>query len=574
MPRLGLTDKELLLDARAATWAGLRVVVVDVETTGLNVTTSRIVSVALAEILAGRVLASYATLIDPGMDRIDAVGIHHLTVETIRAAAAPPFPAVAPTLLDRLTPRDAETVILAGHNVVFDALMLHHELARIGTQLPPILLLDTKTLAAHAGVAADNLATLAGNLGLHPTDTHSAVSDAHTTADALLLLADRLREADPTLRIEDLTVEFEPTIRLDRAGSIRRSRKQPPPLTAQHQQAHGKDLTRKRTREAALSVCLAEDCEELVTRVEDAVTTPRSAATVAEWVWGQLDRDDITRATRGRLLSALAVTLARTNDGPLIRAYFDALTNALPTYGTCDEDDQCDRCADPNSKRSCRFQTVRYALIHAFLTRDGQPDPDRAEEFLPYRDPTMKHSSGRPRTGWFGQLVRAGDLDAAGYGAQAAASIGTSSRRTGRELTLLRQAWAAGSRNAKLADQLSKVLLVTPAPDLSRAHLDEALAVCDEALTHQNGQDGRVWDSLRERRNRILIKSYAKTRQPAQAVRNKRPARASRYLPSTIQPVTQPTTQASTPKSPNTSRKRTGADPSQDTVSRTRRRSK
>ena len=36
-----------LLDARAATWAGLRVVVADVETTGLNVASSRVVSIAL-----------------------------------------------------------------------------------------------------------------------------------------------------------------------------------------------------------------------------------------------------------------------------------------------------------------------------------------------------------------------------------------------------------------------------------------------------------------------------------------------------------------------------------------------
>lgn len=69
---IGLTAKEQLLDARAATWAGLRVVVADVETIGLDVASSRVVSLALAEIQAGRVLAGYATLIHPGLDRIGA----------------------------------------------------------------------------------------------------------------------------------------------------------------------------------------------------------------------------------------------------------------------------------------------------------------------------------------------------------------------------------------------------------------------------------------------------------------------------------------------------------------------
>lgn len=136
MARRGISEKERLLDARAATWAGLRVVVVVVEPTGLNVTRSRVVSVALAEIQAGRVLGGYATLVDPGLDTIGASSIHHITVDTIKTAAAPTFASVAPVLLDRLTARDSETVLLAGHNILFDALMLNAELDRLGLALP------------------------------------------------------------------------------------------------------------------------------------------------------------------------------------------------------------------------------------------------------------------------------------------------------------------------------------------------------------------------------------------------------------------------------------------------------
>lgn len=539
---IGLSAKEQVLDARASTWAGLRAVVADVETTGLNVASSRVVSIALAEIQAGRVLGGYASLVDPGLDRIGASDIHHITTDTLRAANAPAFTTVAPILLDRLTERDDETVLLAGHNVVFDALMLHAELTRLDQALPAIGLLDTKVLAARAGMPASSLSELAKTLGLVSIDEHTAVSDAHITASALLLLADKLRDTEPDLRIEDLATVFDPSVRLSRTG-LRRGRNDPPPLTYEHQKAHDADLTTARVRNTALDVCLTEECVELVSRVEDAVTTEKVAETLADWCWQQLDRDDITRATRGRLLTALATAVGRSDDGDLIRAYFDAVTEALPAYGACTPGNACDRCADPDSTRTCRFTAVRYHLIAVFLTRDNELDEERAEAFIPYHDPAKPRGRGRPATGWFGQLVRAGDLDAAGYGAQLAAQAGAQSRRSGREVTLLAQAWNAGSRNAKLADQYSKRLLVTTPGDATRSHLDAALDVCNAAIATQSDATGRVWDRLRERRDRIIVRQYAKPRTPPATTRNKRPARVNRY-------TVPPEPPASTPAKP------------------------
>jgi len=63
---------------------------------------------------------------------------------------------------------------------------------------------------------------------------------------------------------------------------------------------------------------------------------------------------------------------------------------------------------------TCRYLAVRYHLIAAFLARGNELDEERATAFLPYRDPTKRYKAGRPPTGWFGQLVRRGDLDAAG----------------------------------------------------------------------------------------------------------------------------------------------------------------
>jgi hypothetical protein len=155
---------------------------------------------------------------------------------------------------------------------------------------------------------------------------------------------------------------------------------------------------------------------------------------MAEWCWGQLARDGITRASRGRLL---------------------------------------DRCADPDSTRICRF--------------------------------------------------------AAGYGTQLAAQAGAQSRRSGRELTPLAQAWNAGSRNAKLADQCSKRLLVTAPSDATCSHLDATCSHLDAAIATQGGATGKVWDRLRERRDRIIIRQYAKPKTPPATTRNERPARVNRY---------------------------------------------
>lgn len=521
------SGKEALLDARAATWAGLRTVVVDVETTGLDVGSSRVVSVALAEIQSGRVLGGYASLVDPGIDRIGASHIHHITSETLRAAAAPTFAVVGPLLLDRLRPRNGETVLLGGHNVVFDALMLNAELERTGQSLPAIGLLDTKVLAARAGVPATNLAELAEALGLTSGDAHTAVADAHTAADALLLLADRLREAEPGLHVEDLATVFDPRVRISRSTRIRAPRDDAPVLSAEHQAAHSQDITDPATRAASLEVCLANECVELVVRVEDAISTAADAEQVAEWCWQQLDRDDITRATQGRLLTALAVALGRTDDHELVQLYFRDLTKALAAYGPCEPDAQCDRCADPDGPRTCRFVSVRYKLLDAYLTNDGELDETRAEAFFPYKPPGPRR---RPRPGgWFGRLVRAGDLDVAGFGAQLAAQAGARSRLPGWELDMLAAAWEAGSRNATLADQYSKRLLANPPADGSRSHLVAALDVCDQAIAGQGDVTGRVWTSLHERRDRIAARMVAPVRTPPATVRNNRRPRPSRY---------------------------------------------
>ena len=529
MARFARDVREEQIDRRAAVLSGLRVIVCDTETTGLNPATSRIVSVALSEITTGRVMGGYATLVDPGLAHIGASHIHRITAETLRHAHAPVFDLVAPRIIEALTARDDTPVVLAGFSTTFDALLLHNELARIGQALPPVKLLDVRDLAGQASVPAASLADLAEALGIDAHDAHSSVGDTSVTAEALLRLVDRLRETDPDARIDAHLRDFDPRMRLSRRGTGKRHA-DPPPLTPEHANAHGQDLTHKARRESSLGVCIDQDCVELIARTQDGITDPARAWQVAEWIHAQLTRTDLTRATRGRLLTALARAADATENPGYIRECFDWLAPHLAGWGvTCPPGDPCDRCAaDP--ARTCRYTLVRYQLVAAYLHEDNALSADRAREFLPHIPGDRRPGRGHPPTGWFGALERAGDLDTAGYGGAVAAQAGAQSRTRGHERRILAFAWdTKGSRNAHLADRYSLRILADGSTDPTRPHLAQAEAVCVAALAAQGTTSGSVYDRISKRLDRIRIRQANPPKPPPTHTRNKRPPRANPY---------------------------------------------
>jgi DNA polymerase III epsilon subunit-like protein len=524
--KFGRDEKEELLDRRASLFAGLRVIVCDNETTGLNTNSSRIVSVALYEIQQGRVLAGYASLVDPGQTRIGASHIHHITADTLRRASAPSFEVVGPRILEHLTQRGDETVILAGYNVVFDALLIHNELVRINSSMPPLMLLDAKTLAQTAAVSGGSLAELAKSLKITAHDDHSSIGDTSVTTEALLRLTDQLHLADPDFRIEPFLVPFDPAMRVSRRGFQSGKEKEEAPLTPEHAQAHELDLTHKARRERALRICLAENCVHLVGRTQDGITDPVTAWQVGEWIGEQLDRDVLTRVTRGRLITALAMAAGATDDGDYIRETYNWIEPRLALWGPCRPGDQCDRCQDDDG-RTCRYLAVRYALVAAFLYRDNELSVERATAFLPHIPGDRRPHRGHPPIGWFGLLVNAGDLDTAGYGAHLVAQAGAVARTHGRERRVLAFAWGKGSRNAKLADRYSLRILADGSDDPARPHLTLAEQVCVDALALRAGSKARVFDRLESRLERIRIRIAHPPKPPPAYTRNARPPRTS-----------------------------------------------
>lgn len=105
------------------------------------------------------------------------------------------------------------------------------------------------------------------------------------------------------------------------------------PLTTEHAAAHELDLTHKARRERAVRVCIDENCPHLVARCQDGITDHDRAHQVGEWIGAQLDRDDLSRVTRGRLITALGMAVDATGDGDYIRATFDWFETGLSRMG-------------------------------------------------------------------------------------------------------------------------------------------------------------------------------------------------------------------------------------------------
>ncbi len=167
------------------------IIVCDLETTGLDPATDRIIEVGLVRVEQGNITAEYHALVNPGMQlplkikRLTGLGDGDL-------AQAHPLPGVLPEILDFI----GESAI-AGHNVRFDLGFLT---AACGQPFQNPLY-DTLELARLLAPEAPSyrLESLCSRYNIEISSAHRALDDAMATAKLLQKLINNLREFDVSI---------------------------------------------------------------------------------------------------------------------------------------------------------------------------------------------------------------------------------------------------------------------------------------------------------------------------------------------------------------------------------------
>ncbi len=170
-------------------WADLRLVALDVETTGFDPETERIIEIGLVTFERGVIVDRWGQLINPGKpippEVVELTGISDADV-----ADKPPFEAVAAEIHKRLL-----GVGIGAYNLAFDRSFIHAELARCGLGWPstaptfdPLIFARNYQNEHHR----HNLGAVAERLGIVLENAHRAVDDAEVAGLVLYAFAQKL----------------------------------------------------------------------------------------------------------------------------------------------------------------------------------------------------------------------------------------------------------------------------------------------------------------------------------------------------------------------------------------------
>ncbi len=159
------------------------IVVLDFETTGLNVRRDRIIEIGAVRIRDGEIEDRLNLFVDPETDIPQKITeITHISTQMVKGS---------PTAKDAL-PRLMEFVgdcAIAAHNAAFDCGILTHELARLGKAWdgPQI---DTLALARrmYPDLKSHRLSSVCKHLHVSLKGAHRAVNDAEATAKCLIAM--------------------------------------------------------------------------------------------------------------------------------------------------------------------------------------------------------------------------------------------------------------------------------------------------------------------------------------------------------------------------------------------------
>jgi DNA polymerase-3 subunit epsilon len=174
-----------------------RLGVFDLETTGIDVETSRIVSAHVGVIDAdGQVVEQHDWLADPGIEiPAQASAVHGITTERARAEGRP-APQVVAEIVAALEDLVARGIAITIYNAPYDLSLLHHEAVRHGvTPLhEPVPIIDPLVLDRAVDKYRKGKRTLEAAAlvyGVSLTDAHDAGADAVAAGRIAQALAGR-----------------------------------------------------------------------------------------------------------------------------------------------------------------------------------------------------------------------------------------------------------------------------------------------------------------------------------------------------------------------------------------------
>lgn len=170
----------------------LTAVVLDTETTSLDVRSARVIEIAGVALIDGVVeeKRAFSQLINPGEAiSAESTAVHGITNEMIADAAD--FAAVY-----KRYAAFARDHLVLGHSLGFDLAVLKNECARAGLPWKPPRLLDVRDLlqVLNPQLPDHSLDTVADWLGIEIKERHRALPDAVLTGAVFLALLPRLRE--------------------------------------------------------------------------------------------------------------------------------------------------------------------------------------------------------------------------------------------------------------------------------------------------------------------------------------------------------------------------------------------
>ena len=157
--------------------------IIDLETTGLNKNTNRIIEVAIRRVDAnGKFIDEISTLINPEVPDVGPTFIHHTKAEDL--VDAPTFSEFAPEILNRLSGS-----IVVAHHAAFEDGFLGAEFARIGVRVPNIPAIDTLWLSRKViDLPNYKMATVIDAFAIEEEDAHTALGDVRMLSKLLPIL--------------------------------------------------------------------------------------------------------------------------------------------------------------------------------------------------------------------------------------------------------------------------------------------------------------------------------------------------------------------------------------------------